>query len=121
MCSFPIQRTPFILNSVVSQQQARLRVSLQNSKVKTMERVETVTVSDFLAMCGGTVGLFIGFSALSVVELIYYPFLRLFWMVQRMKTEKDEKEANKDTANKTVPDETQMDTENQAHSVSNGK
>lgn len=78
-----------------------------------MERTERYTVTDFLAVCGGILGLFIGFSALSFIELIYYPFLRLFWTVRRMRTEDNEKQSNQN-ANDAVPNE------NQTHSVSNG-
>lgn len=97
-----------------SQQQAKLRISLQNSQVKTMKRMETVTISEFLAICGGILGLFMGFSALSVIELVYYPTLRLFWMIQRMKTENDKAESN-ERANT----ESTIDIENRT--VSNGK
>ena len=84
-----------------------------------MERVERVSVTDFLATCGGILGLFIGFSAMSVIELIYYPFLRLFWMIRRMKEEND-KEQSGQRANNSNPNETSKDNENRAHSVSNG-
>ena len=83
-----------------------------------MERVETVTVTDFLAMCGGVLGLFMGFSALSFIELIYYPFLRLFWMIQRMK-EENEREQSDQRKNNSNPNETSKGNENRAHSVSN--
>lgn len=90
MCFHPINNV-FITIFDYSQNQARLRVSLENLQVKTKQRVETVTISDFLAFCGGILGLFMGFSALSVIEIIYYPLLRLYWMYQRLKTEKEEK------------------------------
>ena len=83
-----------------------------------MQRVETVTVVDFLAMCGGVLGLFMGFSAVTVVELIYYPFLRLFWMIRRLKTENDEQKSKEGAK---ADSETSIDTEKRAHSVSNVK
>jgi hypothetical protein len=33
---------------------------------------------DFLSYCGGSLGLFLGFSALSAVEFLYYFTLRMF-------------------------------------------
>lgn len=45
----------------------------------TVTRVDTYTWTNFLADCGGFIGLFLGISALSGVELIYYTTLRLFW------------------------------------------
>lgn len=89
--------------NMVSQRRARLRVSLQNSQVKTVQRIETVTIIDFLATSGGILGLFMGFSVLSIIEFIYYPTLRLFRMIWRMKTDKDEDE-KKTPAQRPVSD-----------------
>ncbi|KAM3963282.1 pickpocket protein 28-like isoform 2-T2 [Aphomia sociella] len=41
---------------------------------------------DFLASCGGIMGLFMGFSFLSVVEIIYYFTLRLFCRIRQSST-----------------------------------
>ena len=85
-----------------------------------MERVERYTVSDFLAVCGGILGLFIGFSALSFIELIYYPFLRLYWMVWRMRKEDNEQQSNQN-AKDAAPKDTSIDNENRKHLVSKGE
>ena len=106
------------MNDIFSQQQTRLRVSLQNHQIKTMKRIETMTVVDFLAICGGIFGLFMGFSVLSIIELVYYPFLRLFCMVRRMKEEEDEKRSDQPTKD---ADGTSIEIENQIHSVSSGR
>ena len=90
-----------------------LRITLQNHKVKTTERIGAVTVADFLAMSGGILGLFMGFSALSSIELIYYPSLRLYWNVRRLNAEK-EKEKSDQRENSDKPN----DSENRANSVS---
>lgn len=50
--------------------------------VETVKRIEVYTFSDFLAIFGGLLGLFLGISALSIVELIYYSTLRLFWSIR---------------------------------------
>ena len=78
--------------------------------------MERVTVIDFLAMCGGILGLFIGFSALSAIELIYYPFLRLFWMIRRMKEENDKEKSDQ---REKKENGTTTDNERREHSVSN--
>ena len=43
-----------------------------------MKRREKYTFFDFFAICGGAFGLFMGISALSIIELIYYTTLRWF-------------------------------------------
>lgn len=42
-----------------------------------MKRAEYYTKIDFLANCGGLLGLFVGASVLSIIETIYYFTLRL--------------------------------------------
>lgn len=111
------------MNDNVSQQQATVRITLQTHKVKTMDRIEAVTIVDFLAMCGGVLGLFIGFSALSSIELIYYPTLRLFCMVRRMNAENDEEQPEDGESSDDSSDdssETPTDDETRENSVSHG-
>lgn len=56
-------------------------------QVKTVKRNETYTISDFLAIVGGVLGLFMGVSALSIIEIIYFCTLRLCFKFRRGKTE----------------------------------
>ncbi|XP_055307989.1 pickpocket protein 28-like, partial [Sitodiplosis mosellana] len=49
------------------------------------KRTELYTNSDFLSVCGGLLGLFMGISALSIIELIYFATLRSFWLIRRSK------------------------------------
>ena len=58
-----------------------------NNGIIVSERVEKYTFFDFLAICGGLLGLFLGISLLSIIELIYYSTLRLFWTIRRWKSE----------------------------------
>ncbi|XP_031632053.1 pickpocket protein 28-like [Contarinia nasturtii] len=62
-------------------QASLLSVSFADHEVTTLQRSETSTYNDFLATCGGLLGLFLGVSVLSVIEFIYYCTLRLFWTV----------------------------------------
>jgi hypothetical protein len=39
---------------------------------------QQLTAIDFLSYCGGSLGLFLGFSALSAIEVLYYFTLRIF-------------------------------------------
>lgn len=48
----------------------------------TSERIELYSVADFLAICGSLLGLFVGASVLSIIELIYFATLHLFWKVR---------------------------------------
>lgn len=58
---------------------ARLSISFKERQFITSRRSELHVYSetDFLANCGGLLGLFMGVSLLSIVEFIYYCTLRL--------------------------------------------
>lgn len=60
----------------------------------TLQRSALYTFADFLAICGGLLGLFLGVSALSVIEFFYYSTLRLYWKLRQIKS----KETNKKIA-----------------------
>ncbi|XP_055304288.1 pickpocket protein 28-like, partial [Sitodiplosis mosellana] len=60
----------------------RLAIFFEDEYIQTKTAVETYTMGDFLSICGGLLGLFLGVSALSVIELIYYVTLRLFWTIR---------------------------------------
>lgn len=49
----------------------------------TSERNELYGLTDFLANCGGLLGLFIGFSFLSVIEILYFLTLRLVCNIKK--------------------------------------
>ncbi|KAJ0172792.1 hypothetical protein K1T71_011931 [Dendrolimus kikuchii] len=48
-----------------------------------MIRSNMFGVTDFIAQCGGLLGLFLGFSFLTVVEIVYYITLRLGCIIRR--------------------------------------
>lgn len=54
-------------------------------KVERIRRRETYSFSDFMAICGGLLGLFVGMSVLSVNELVYYLSYRYYWRERRKK------------------------------------
>lgn len=58
-------------------QPARLSIFFKEHEFITSKRSELYGRTDFLANCGGLLGLFMGVSLLSIVELIYYATLRL--------------------------------------------
>lgn len=51
---------------------------------------ERYTLIDFLYICGGLLGLFLGTSLLSIIEMIYYATLRTFWIIWRPRPPKIE-------------------------------
>lgn len=54
---------------------------------EAFERVERFTVIDFLANCGGLLGVCLGISVLSIIEILFFMTLRLFWTSRRWKFE----------------------------------
>ncbi|CAD6996199.1 unnamed protein product [Ceratitis capitata] len=59
-------------------QMSRLSVYFKEHQFITSKRSELYGITDFLANCGGIFGLFMGFSILSLVELLYHISLRLW-------------------------------------------
>lgn len=56
---------------------AMFQIFFKDNQFITSERNELFGPIDFVANLGGLLGLFIGFSLLSLVEIIYYLTLRL--------------------------------------------
>ncbi|ALC49619.1 rpk [Drosophila busckii] len=57
-------------------QMSRLSIYFKQSQFITSKRSEIYGITDFLANCGGIFGLFMGFSILSLVEILYHFTLR---------------------------------------------
>lgn len=51
----------------------------KEQKINAMEQIPSYTAIEFLSICGGLLGLFLGVSVLSIVEFIYYFSLRFYW------------------------------------------
>lgn len=60
----------------------RISISFENDQYFGMKRSESYGKIDFLAGVGGIVGLFMGISFLSIIEVLYYPTLRAFCNVR---------------------------------------
>ncbi|XP_022916751.1 pickpocket protein 28-like [Onthophagus taurus] len=56
---------------------ARMTLFYKEMQVITSERNELYGITDFMANCGGLLGLFIGFSFVSLIETLYFMTLRL--------------------------------------------
>ncbi|XP_063360609.1 pickpocket protein 28-like, partial [Cydia amplana] len=68
---------------------SRLEIYFKEPRFVSMRRSELFGLTDFLANCGGLLGLFLGFSFLSFVEIFYFCTLRLWCTLKNdMKNEK---------------------------------
>lgn len=47
-----------------------------------IDRNELYSFTDFLAICGGLLGIFLDISILSTIEFIFYATIRLFWRMR---------------------------------------
>lgn len=54
------------------------QIFFKGNQFVTMERNELFGITDFLANFGGLLGLFVGFSLLSLIEILYFLTLRIF-------------------------------------------
>ncbi|XP_037296672.1 pickpocket protein 28-like [Manduca sexta] len=59
---------------------SKLEMYFKSPRFMSMRRSELFGLTDFIANCGGLLGLFLGFSFLSLAEIFYYMTLRL-WCV----------------------------------------
>lgn len=74
--------TIFNFNSDSRMHFTRLNLFFKQQQFINSERNELFGQTDFLANCGGILGLFTGFSFLSIVEIIYFLSLRLMCNVK---------------------------------------
>lgn len=69
-----------------SMESSSIQIIFNDDHIKnTFKRTETNQLANFLACCGGLLGLFMGLSVLSVIELIYFTLLRLGFAIYRRK------------------------------------
>lgn len=55
----------------------RVFISFKDEQFFSSRRAEVYTLIDFVANCGGILGLFMGISILSIVEIVYFGTLRI--------------------------------------------
>lgn len=63
----------------------RVTIFFKTPQVITYKRAELYTATNILAIGGGLLGLFLGISAMSVIEFIYYFTIRMYWNIQQLK------------------------------------
>lgn len=64
---------------------ARLTVYFKEREFTAIVQTEHYGISGLIAYIGGTFGLFMGFSLLSLVELIYFLSIRLYFNMKQRK------------------------------------
>uniref|UniRef100_A0A182PBQ5 Pickpocket n=1 Tax=Anopheles epiroticus TaxID=199890 RepID=A0A182PBQ5_9DIPT len=69
---------------------ARLTIYFKETQFITSKRSELYGVTDFLANCGGLLGLFMGVSLLSLAELIYFCSIRPFTILRAYRAKRRE-------------------------------
>ncbi|CAH0725781.1 unnamed protein product, partial [Brenthis ino] len=67
---------------------ARVMIFFKEAQFITSRRSELYGQTDFLANCGGLLGLFMGFSILSVAEILYFLTLRLYCVLWKRRQAK---------------------------------
>ena len=74
-----------ILNSpsIFSVQLSVFSLVSERKNAMKVNREQMYTFVDFLAACGGLLGVCVGASAMSIIEIIYFLTLRLYWFNRR--------------------------------------
>ncbi|CAH2043596.1 unnamed protein product, partial [Iphiclides podalirius] len=73
---------------IVDKKYSRVMIFFKEAQFITSRRSELYGQTDFLANCGGLLGLFMGFSILSVAEIIYFLTLRIVCILWRKRNSK---------------------------------
>lgn len=71
---------------------AVLRIFFKETQFITSKRSELYGLTDFIANCGGLLGLFIGVSTLSIVEIFYYLTIKLMGHFKKINIRKRNEE-----------------------------
>lgn len=73
---------------------SKIEIYFKRPQFVAMRRSELFGLTDFLANIGGLLGVFLGFSFLSFVEIVYFITLRLGYTLRRDLKEEKKKRAN---------------------------
>jgi hypothetical protein len=64
---------------------------------------QQLTIIDFISYCGGSLGLFLGFSAVSLLEIVYYFTLRIICLKKQQTQVTDISETNEPSKTTKYP------------------
>lgn len=65
-----------------------LTIFFKSTHFIPIQRSESFSKTDLVASCGGILGLFMGFSLISMAELLYYCAIRPFCMIYQCQKQK---------------------------------
>lgn len=60
----------------------KLDIFFKDRQFVKLHRSELFGQTDFMANIGGLLGLFLGFSVLSLIEIVYFSTLRVWWKIR---------------------------------------
>lgn len=85
--SFQTQEEIFVDNGAefVTNNIAVVHIFFVDNAFRSYTKGELIGFTDFLSGCGGLLGLFMGFSVISLIEIIYFLSLRPFCALKRFK------------------------------------
>jgi acid-sensing ion channel, other len=61
---------------------SQIQVLFKSAEFFPLILQQKLTTLDFVSLCGGSLGLFLGISAVSVIELVYFFTIRLFFKMK---------------------------------------
>ncbi|CAG4955982.1 unnamed protein product [Parnassius apollo] len=97
-----------ISDDILDQKFARVMIFFKEAQFITSRRSELYGQTDFLANCGGLLGLFMGFSILSVAEIIYFLTLRICCIIWRKRNSKKHESEDKFGGSISIPKPTKL-------------
>jgi Amiloride-sensitive sodium channel len=69
---------------------SQIRVYIKDNSILTSQREELYTTTNFIADCGGLLGLFLGVSVISFLEIAYFCTIRLYLKLRHSERLDDE-------------------------------
>ncbi|TMW44537.1 hypothetical protein DOY81_010382 [Sarcophaga bullata] len=76
-------------HSYVEENLAVVHIYFKENSFRSSMQTEFVGISDFLSSIGGLMGLFLGFSFVSIAELIYFAIIRPYRAIRQFRKSKD--------------------------------
>lgn len=75
-----------LIHSVARYHYSNMEISASNLQMETIKQTAFSTRADFLANCGGLLGLFLGFSVLSISKWIINFVIHLIYLLRKVKS-----------------------------------
>lgn len=82
---YPTVRPPSIFVDKDACDYLKFKIEFQKAQILPYKRIAPYQISDFIANCGGLLGLFMGISLLSFVEILYFCTFRFIEAVRAVR------------------------------------